>query len=85
MPPATAAPPERGEPLSKKQLEIVRLAQRRSKVSEADCNSYLLETYGVAELTELQQRHLPRVLEWLALRQARRQVTEGQGLPQGSD
>jgi hypothetical protein len=85
MPPATAAPPERGEPLSTKQLEIVRLAQRRSKVSEADCNSYLLETYGVAELTELQQRHLPRVLEWLALRQARRQVTEGQGLPQESN
>jgi len=58
---------------------------RRSKVPETDFKAYLMETYGITEVKELQQRNLPRVLEWPALRQARRRVTDVQPVQQESD
>ncbi|HEV8714669.1 MAG TPA: hypothetical protein VGX03_17800 [Candidatus Binatia bacterium] len=84
-PPATAGHPGNESSLNKNQLEIVQLARRRSKIPEADFKAYLMETHGIADVKELQQRNLPRVLEWLALRQARRRVTEVQSEQQESD
>lgn len=62
--------------LNRGQLEIVQVAQRRSKVSEADFKAYLLETFQVADLKELRQKELNRVLEWLAQRHAKHLETE---------
>ena len=83
--PATTAHPGSESPLNKSQLEIVQLAQRRSKVPETDFKAYLMEAYGIIDVKELQQRNLPRALEWLALRQARRRVTEIQPVQQEGD
>jgi hypothetical protein len=85
VPPAITGHPGNESALNKNQLEIVQLAQRRSKVPETDFKAYLMEAYGITEVKELQQRNLPRVLEWLALRQARRRVTDVQPVQQESD
>lgn len=57
--------------ITKGQTEILLLSQRRSKVSDADFKRYLSETYHVAELHEVKQKDLNRILEWLEFRQAK--------------
>lgn len=64
--------------ITKGQLEILLLSQRRSKVPDADFKHYLVETYHVSELQEVKQKDLNRILEWLELRQARHVGAEEQ-------
>jgi hypothetical protein len=66
--------------ITKGQLEILLLSQRRSKVSDADFNRYLGETYRVSELQEVKQKDLNRILEWLELRQAKPAGAEEQAV-----
>jgi hypothetical protein len=64
--------------VTKRQLEIVLLAQRRSEVSEADFKTYLAETYHITDPKEIRQKNLNRVLEWLELQRGRRLKAEEQ-------
>jgi hypothetical protein len=58
--------------LTKGQLEILLLSQRRSKVSEAELKQYVAETYHVSELKDLKQKDLNTILEWLETQHGRR-------------
>jgi hypothetical protein len=66
--------------ITKGQLEILLLSQRRSKVSDVDFKRYLGETYRVSELQEVKQKDLNRILEWLELRQAKPAGAEEQAV-----
>jgi hypothetical protein len=58
--------------ITKGQLEIVLLSQRRSKISEAEFKRYVAETYNVTELKELKQKDVNALLEWLEMQHAKR-------------
>jgi len=58
--------------ITKGQLEIVLLSQRRSKISEAEFKRYVAETYHVTELKELKQKDVNALLEWLEMQHAKR-------------
>jgi len=70
---ATSTNARNGTLLNQKLLELVLLAQRRSKVVEADFTDYLAATYGITDLKQLRQADLNRVLEWLAQQPSKRQ------------
>jgi hypothetical protein len=65
-----------GTALNQKLLELVLLAQRRSKVVEADFKGYLATTYGITDPKELRQADFTRVLEWLAQQPSKRQPAD---------
>jgi hypothetical protein len=58
--------------ITKGQLEIVLLSQRRSKISEAEFKRYVAETYHVTELKELKQKDVNALLEWLEMQHEKR-------------
>ena len=58
--------------ITKGQLEILLLSQRRSRISEAEFKHHVLETYHVAELKELKQKDLNALLEWLEAQHEKR-------------
>ncbi|MEW6301256.1 MAG: hypothetical protein AB1671_26565 [Thermodesulfobacteriota bacterium] len=68
--------------LNKGQLEIVQVAQRRAKVSDADFKAYLLATYHVTDPKEVKQKDLNRILEWLEQQHARHLEREERAAPQ---
>jgi hypothetical protein len=61
---------------NKGQFELIQSARRRSKVSEAEFTSYLLETYNSSDLREVKQKDLNRILEWLEQQHAKHLETE---------
>jgi len=61
-----------GRVITKAQLDILLLSQRRSKVSEAQFKTYLAETHQVAEPKEIKQKDLNEILEWLGSQDANR-------------
>jgi len=58
--------------ITKGQLEILLLSQRRSKISETELKHYVTETYHVSELKELKQKDLNTLLEWIETQNGRR-------------
>ena len=58
--------------ITKGQLEILWRSQRRSRISEAEFNHHVLETYQIAELKELKQKDVNALLEWLETQQENR-------------
>src|SRR5581483_8075482 len=58
--------------LTKGQLEILLLSQRRSRISEAEFRHYVTETYHVTDLKELKQKDVNALLEWLETQQENR-------------
>ena len=58
--------------ITKGQLEILLRSQRRSRISEAEFNHHVLETYQIAELKELKQKDVNALLEWLETQQENR-------------
>ena len=58
--------------ITKGQLEILWRSQRRSRISEAEFNHHVLETYQIAELKELNQKDVNALLEWLETQQENR-------------
>jgi len=61
-----------GRVITKAQLDILLLSQRRSKVSDAQFKTYLAETYHVAEPKEIKQKDLNQILEWLDSQEAKK-------------
>lgn len=68
--------------LNKGQLEIVQVAQRRAKISDADFKAYLSATYHVTDPKEVKQKDLNRILEWLEQQHARHLEREERAAPQ---
>jgi len=58
--------------ITKGQLDIVLLSQRRSRISEEEFKHHVTETYHVAELKEIKQKDLNALLEWLETQQENR-------------
>ena len=66
------ASPPNNRVITKGQLEILLLSQRRSRVSEAEFKQHLTETYHITEPKELKQKDLNALLEWLEMQNERR-------------
>ena len=58
--------------ITKGQLEILLLSQRRSRISEEEFKQHVSETYHVAELKEIKQKDLNALLEWLETQHEKR-------------
>lgn len=62
--------------ITKGQLEILLLSQRRSKVSDAEFKHYLNTTCQVSEIKEIKQKDLNAILEWMELQHAKQKEAE---------
>jgi len=58
--------------ITKGQLEILLMSQRRSRVSEAEFKRHVLEACQVVELKELKQKDVNGLLEWLETQHEKR-------------
>src|SRR5262249_868873 len=58
--------------ITKGQIEILLLSQRRSKISETELKHHVTETYHVTELKDLKQKDLNTLLEWIETQNGRR-------------
>lgn len=66
------------KPLTKGQVEILLLSQRRAKISDQDLKSYLAQTYRITEYKDLQQSSLNAVLEWMEREKVSEFITPAQ-------
>jgi hypothetical protein len=70
-----------GRVVTKGQLDILILSQRRSKVSEGDFRRYLTETYHITDPKEIRQKDLNQILEWFEFRHAQAVEAEEKAVP----